>query len=124
MRFGVLRDLLHGLVAQTAADGAGGLGGLLFPITMIGVLMYFLIIRPQQQEQKKAQEVRSQLKKGDEIVLLSGIFGKVSEVRADDLIVEIAANVKIRVQKSAVAGPAPTAVPKTEPKGAEAEKKT
>src|SRR4051812_41099965 len=107
----VLRDWLHGLIAQTAgasdAGGGGALGSFLFPMVLIFGVMYFLIIRPQQQQQKKQQDHISKLKKGDEVLLQNGFFGKIFEVRTDDLMVELAPNVKVRVLKSAIVGPVP-----------------
>ena len=97
----MLQELLHGLVAQT--QEGGGPGWITWGyLPLIFVAMYFLIIRPQQQQQKKQQELLNQLKKGDDVLLQSGIFGKVHEVRSDDLLVEVAPNVRLRVLKSAV----------------------
>jgi preprotein translocase subunit YajC len=110
----VLREWLHGLIAQTAAaagdaasSGGSPLAGIMFPMVLIFGVMYFLIIRPQQQQAKKQQQHISQLKKGDEVLLQNGFFGKIFEVRTDDLLVELAPNMKVRVLKSAVVGPAP-----------------
>lgn len=103
--------MLNGLVAQTA-DGTGG-GGLfaspLFPILLIFAVMYFLIIRPQSKQQKQHQAFLSQLKKGDEVVLQSGLFGKVHAVGQADVTIELAPNVRVRALKSAVTGPAKAA---------------
>lgn len=128
---GVLRDALHGLIAQTAqttADPANAnpLSAWWVPLIPVGFLMYFLIIRPQQQQQKQQQDTLSKLKKGDEVLLQGGIFGKIFEVRPDDLIVELAPGVKVRVLKSAVTTPAPAAGAKADAKveTKEAEKKT
>lgn len=100
----MLQELLHGLVAQSAEGGSPGwiTWGYL---PLIFLAMYFLIIRPQTQQQKKQQELLNQLKKGDDVILQGGMFGKVYEVRADDLMVEIAPNVRVRVLKSAVTAP-------------------
>jgi preprotein translocase subunit YajC len=114
----VLQDLLHGFVAQTAEGGGSGYIQWL-PFVFIFVVMYFLIIRPQQQQQKKQQELINQLKKGDDVVLQSGIFGKVYEVRADDMLVEIASNVRVRVLKSAVTAPTASQSTGTETKNEE-----
>jgi preprotein translocase subunit YajC len=119
----VLQDLLHGLVAQTAEGGGSGFVQWI-PFVFIFVVMYFLIIRPQQQQQKKQQQLVNQLKKGDDVLLQSGIYGKVYEVRADDMLVELAPNVRVRVLKSAVtAQPASTQSTGSDTKS-EAEKKS
>jgi preprotein translocase subunit YajC len=103
----VIQDLLHGLVAQTAEAGTEGEGpGLLLsvlPWVAVFAFFYLLILRPQQKQQKEAEQFRAQLKKGDDVVLNSGIFGKVFAVGEADVTVEIAPNVKVRALKSAVA---------------------
>jgi preprotein translocase subunit YajC len=100
-RFDVLQEWLHGFVAQQA-EGPGILGSAV-PFLLIFAVMYFLIIRPQQKQAKEQQGFLAQLKKGDEVVLQSGLFGRIVLVGDTDLTVEIAPNVKVRVLKSAVA---------------------
>ncbi len=99
----MLQQLLQGLVAQQ--EGPGLLGSAV-PFLLIFGVMYFLIIRPQQKQAKEQQSFLAQLKKGDDVVLQSGLFGKVAVVGTADVTVEIAPNVKVRVLKSAVAGAA------------------
>lgn len=108
----VLQEILQGLVSQTEAPGGDAPGGLLsspLPVfAIIFVAMYFLIIRPQQKQQKQQQEFIAQLKKGDEVILQGGIFGRIVDVREVDLTVEIASGVKVRALKSAVGRAAPS----------------
>lgn len=103
--------MLQGLISQTeapAGDAAGGLLASPLPVfAIIFVAMYFLIIRPQQKQQKKQQEFIAQLKKGDEVILQGGIFGRIVDVREVDLTVEIASGVKVRALKSSVGRAAP-----------------
>lgn len=103
----MLRELLHGLTAQTAEGGPGLLASPLIPFLLVFVVMYFLLIRPQSKQQKQHQQFLSQLKKGDEVVLQSGIFGKVYAVGQAEVTVEVAPSVRVRVLKSAVSGRAP-----------------
>lgn len=104
----MLREILQGLVAQTAApDGGPSLIGSLVPFALIFLVMYFLIIRPQQKQAKQQQQFISQLKKGDDVVLQGGLFAKVFSVSDAEVTVELAPNVKVRVLKGSVAGPAP-----------------
>ncbi len=118
----MLKDWLHGLVAQTAAaDGSPGPLAMAVPYLLIFVALYFIMIRPQQKQQKEKDTFLAQLKKGDDVLLQSGMFAKVVSVAEADLTVELAANVRVRVLKSAVAGPATKA--STESKAAD-EKKT
>jgi len=88
--------------------GEGGGGSLitsLMPLALIFVIMYMLIIRPQQKKQKDHQRMIDALKKGDEIVTNGGVHGTIVGVKERDqtLIVKIADNVKIEVSRSAVA---------------------
>lgn len=116
----MIQEMLHGLVAQTAEGGPGGgfLASPLFPILLIFAVMYFLIIRPQSRQQKQHQTFLSQLKRGDEVVLQSGLFGKIHAVGEKDVTVELAPNVRVRALKSAVSGPAPGTEAKAEDKKA------
>ena len=79
----------------------GGLGGLLFPIILIGV-MYFLMIRPQMKRAKEHREMLGKLAKGDEVLTNGGIAGTVTDIGDNFITVEIADNVRIRLQKGAI----------------------
>jgi preprotein translocase subunit YajC len=65
-------------------------------------LMYFMLFRPQQQRMKKHQEMVSGIKRGDTVVLSSGLIGKVARVEDAELQIEIAANTTVRVVRSMV----------------------
>lgn len=91
--------------AQAPAAGAAPAGGgmqMFLPLIIVFALMYFLVLRPQQKRQKQHRAMLTQLKKGDEIITSSGIAGWVREVGESFLMIEIAENVHIRVQKSAI----------------------
>lgn len=89
-----------------AAGGApgGGIMGLI-PFILIFAIMYFLMIRPQQQKIKEHKRMVEALRRGDQIVTQGGVIGKVTKVREDDgeLEVEIASDVKVRIIRSTVA---------------------
>ncbi|KGJ07199.1 preprotein translocase subunit YajC [Paracoccus versutus] len=89
-----------------AAGGASGAAGLasFLPLILIFVIMYFLMIRPQQKRVKEHRAMVEALKKGDEIVTQGGLIGKVTSVRENELEVEIAPGVKVRVIRSTVTG--------------------
>ena len=94
--------------AQTAAPPSpggigGGLGGFIVPMTLIFVMMYFLLIRPQKKRQVEQQRLVSALKTGDRVVTNAGIHGLISNVKETTVIVKVADNVKIEMEKSAVA---------------------
>ena len=69
---------------------------------MIFAVMYFFMIRPQIKKQKKEREYRSALKKGDKVVTIGGIHGKISDVKEDTFIVEIMGGNTLKIEKSAV----------------------
>ncbi|GGY24588.1 hypothetical protein GCM10008098_17750 [Rhodanobacter panaciterrae] len=92
-------------VLAQAAPAAGAQGGGMQMIIMMVVLfglMYFMMIRPQMKRQKEHRALISGLAKGDEVVTNGGIAGRVEEVGETFITVEIAANVKVKVQKGAV----------------------
>nr|WP_229238407.1 preprotein translocase subunit YajC [Dyella amyloliquefaciens] len=72
------------------------------PLILLFVVFYFLMIRPQMKRQKEHRNMVSALSKGDEVVTNGGIAGKVDEVGESFITVEIAPNVKIKLQKGAV----------------------
>lgn len=88
------------------APSAGGWSTLLFPILLIGV-MYFLMIRPQMKRQKEHRAMLEKLSKGDEVLTNGGIAGVVNDIGENFITVEIADNVRIRVQKGAIANVLP-----------------
>jgi len=73
------------------------------PFVAIFVLFYFLLIRPQQQRAKEHQALIAAVKRGDTIVLSSGLIGKVTRVEEAEVNVEIAPSVNVRVVKSMIA---------------------
>jgi preprotein translocase subunit YajC len=92
--------------AAGAAPAGGGFGMLLFPIILIAV-MYFLMIRPQMKRAKEHRGMLEKLAKGDEVLTNGGIAGTVSDIGESFITVEIADNVRIRVQKGAIANVLP-----------------
>ena len=90
------------LLAQTPAPtGASPLASFV-PIILIFVIMYFLLFRPQMKRQKEHARLVSTVKTGDHIVTASGIHGMISNVKDRTVIVKIADNVKIEMEKSAI----------------------
>ena len=91
----------QGAAQQPAASPGGGLGGLL-PIIAMFVIFYFFLIRPQQKRQKAHQEMLSRLKKGDQVVTNGGIIGSIFALTDNELVVEVADRVKLKVLRSQV----------------------
>ena len=81
--------------------GIGGPGPVmtLLPFILIFVIMYFLVIRPQQKKSKEHQEMLNKLKKNDEVMTSGGIYGKVVALAENVVTLEVAPNVRIRVHR-------------------------
>ena len=102
-------------MAQTAGGAPAGAGTTsLIMMAVFVVIFYFLLIRPQQKKQKEHQAMLSKITAGDEVVTAGGILGKVIEVGDNFLTIEIAENVRIKVQRFQVT----SLVPKGTLKGA------
>ena len=86
--------------AQPQQQG-GGYSGLIM-IVLIFVVFWLFFIRPQNKKQKEEQKFREALQKGDDVVTIGGIHGKVMEVKETTVLVSIDNNVKIEVEKSAI----------------------
>jgi preprotein translocase subunit YajC len=71
---------------------------------LIFVVFYFLIIKPQKQKEVDHQKMLKALNKNDEVVTIGGIYGTVINVKDASVVLRVADNVKIEVQKSAIAG--------------------
>jgi preprotein translocase subunit YajC len=112
------------ILAQAGGNSPMSLVGLM---VVMGVIMYFLMIRPQQQQAKTHRELLAGLKKGDEVVTQGGILGKIHLVSEQTVTLEVANGVRIRVlkrsvyAKGAVSDEAPAA-PKADDKDKKEEK--
>jgi preprotein translocase subunit YajC len=88
-----------------AGDPTGGLMQFL-PLVIIFGIMYFLLIRPQQQKEKERQEMLSKIKKNDHVLTTGGMYGIVTSVKDDEVTLKVDEdqNVKVRIARSAIAG--------------------
>ena len=73
------------------------------PFIFIGLLLYFILLRPQQRKATSHNQFLSKLKRGDEVLTASGIFGSIEGLTDQFVILEVAENVRIRVMKSQIA---------------------
>ncbi len=100
-----LLDLLipaaHAQAAAPAAQPQGGLGMMLMPLILIAI-MYFLMIRPQMKRAKEHRAMLDALNLGDEVITGGGLAGVITHIGDNFVTVEIADNVRVRVQKSSV----------------------
>ena len=102
---GVLVFISNAYAQTTTAAADPGLMGNLTtfaPLLIMFVVMYFLMIRPQQKRQKEAKAMMDALAKGDEVVTAGGILGRVVQVKDAYVTLEIATGTEMVVQKNAV----------------------
>ncbi len=83
-------------------EGGGGFGSLIFLLLII-VIFYMFFIRPQMKRSKEQKKFRENLKKGDKVITIGGVHGKIVEVQETTFTVEVAENVRLRIEKSAIA---------------------
>lgn len=98
-----LMMMLLDAAPAAGAQGAAGAGWQMWVMLgLIFVVMYFFMIRPQRKQQKELENFRNSLAKGDKIVTIGGIFGRVVEISDAWVMIEVDNNVKIKVSKQAV----------------------
>ena len=113
------------LIAATTTAGHSSSGGSAFFLIIILALgaMWLIVIRPQRRKQKLQQSMQSELAVGDEVLTAGGLFGTVTGIGDDEVRVEIAPNIEVRLARRAIAAqltehapePAEGAEPKQEP---------
>ena len=81
---------------------SGGIGSFFVPLIFIFIIMYFVMIRPQKKRQQQQQKLIGSLKSGDRVVTSAGIHGLISNVKEATVLLKVADNVKIEVDKSAI----------------------
>lgn len=101
-----LLDFLIPTAHAQAAGGAPAPGGLglmgMLPFVILIAVMYFLMIRPQMKRAKEHKGMLDKLSKGDEVITSGGIAGTITDIGDNFVTVEVADNVRLRVQKAAV----------------------
>ncbi|GGM03481.1 preprotein translocase subunit YajC [Micromonospora yangpuensis] len=88
-----------------AAEGGGGASSFT-PLLMIALLfgvMYFMMIRPQQKRRREAEQMQSGLSAGDEVVTIGGLYGTVTDVDDETVLLEVAPGVQTRYARPAIA---------------------
>ena len=98
--------------AQAASPAGGGMGSL-FMFGMLFVVFYFFLIRPQMKQAKEHKQMVGSLAKGDEIVTTGGLLGRINKVGDNFLVLEIAKDIEVKVQKNAVSATLPKGTTKT-----------
>jgi preprotein translocase subunit YajC len=91
------------ILLQTPAPQGGGSGvSMILMMAAIIAIFYFLMIRPQQKKQKDIQKAREALKPGDKVITAGGIYGKLKDVNDKDMVVEIADNIRVHIDRNSV----------------------
>lgn len=105
--------LMYILLLGGGAQGGGG-GGIqsLIPIILIFVVMYVFMILPQSRKAKAQRKFREELKKGDKIVTMAGIHGKITELGDTNMVIELEEGVRMRIERSSISMEATTALNK------------
>ena len=100
-------------IAQAAAGQEGDPLNMLITFGLIGVIFYFLLIRPQRKQQKELKERQESLKPGDKVVSAGGIYGVITKVEQDAVRMEIAPSVTIKIAKTSIVSSTPKEAPAT-----------
>ena len=92
------------VLAQAAPRPPHFLESPLAPLLLVFAVFYFLLVRPQQKRAKEHKALVDGLKRNDKVVTSSGIFGRILEVAEQSVVLEIAPNVSIRLERSQIGG--------------------
>jgi len=95
-------DLLIAMAPQGGQGGGGSMVSTLIMFAAIFAIFYFMIIRPQQKRAKEREKLLSSVEKGDKVITNSGVHATVVGLEEKTLLIEIAPNVKIKVERSAI----------------------
>ena len=93
------------LLAMAPQGGEGGGGSLISTLIMFGAIFaifYFMIIRPQQKRTKEREKLLSNIEKGDKVITSGGVHATIVGIEDKTVLIEIAPNVKIKVDRSAI----------------------
>ena len=89
-------------MGSTGQGGPGGFVASILPIAAMIAILWFLLIRPQQKEQQKHRDMVKNLKKGDEVVTVGGLYGRIMSLDAEKVSLKISSDVKVDVERSKV----------------------
>ncbi len=92
------------LQAATTAAPGGMMGSItsFLPLVLIVIVFYFFMIRPQMKKQKDAKKFMAEIKKGDKIITIGGIHGKIAEVSDTTFMIEVEGGNRLKITKTAV----------------------
>lgn len=110
----ILTSIFMEAAAPTTATPEGNGMSSIFMIVALFVVFYFFMIRPQNKERKRMKNFIDSLAVGDKVKTASGVYGKIKEIKDAQVILEVADNVKIKIDKNYIVAPAEA--PETEAK--------
>ena len=92
------------LLAEGQQAAAGGMNNTMLIVLMVGFIafFYFAVVMPQNKKKKEMDRMLSDLKKGDKVITIGGIHGKVSTVKDNEITIKVDANTEITFEKSAI----------------------
>ena len=90
------------ILLQTQAPGTGSSMMMWLMLIMVLVVMWAFMIRPQRKQQKELEKFRNELKKGDKVVTVGGIYGTVAEISDRTVIIKVDGETKLRVDKNSL----------------------
>ncbi|GAB6281670.1 MAG: preprotein translocase subunit YajC [Ignavibacterium sp.] len=93
------------ILAMAPQQNGGGAANLISTLIMFGAIFfifYFMIIRPQQKRSKEREKMLSNIQKGDKVMTSGGLYGTVSSIEDKSVILQVADNVKLKFDKSAI----------------------
>ncbi len=93
---------LQNILLMASPEGEGGALSSLLPLLLVVVVFYFFMIRPQMKKSKDQKKFREAIKKGDKVITIGGIHGKIVEVQDTTFTIEVENGVKMRIEKNAI----------------------
>lgn len=93
---------MNPIFLQQAPGGLESMLSSIVPFLLIIVIFYFLILRPQQKRQKERSKLLESLKRGDKIVTAGGVYGTIEAIEDKTILVKIAENVKVKMDRTAI----------------------
>ena len=101
----IMTILLQSATANGGQPG-GQWGNIIFIVALVAIF-YFFMIRPQSKRQKEIRKFRESLKPGDKVISAGGIHGRIKEVKDDTVLLEIADNVRVKVENASIKATGP-----------------
>ena len=90
-------------IGQAAQPGSPNILSMIVPMVLMFVIMYVILIKPQQKKQKEHKEMMKKLKAGDKVMTNGGIYGVISGVKDHSIMLKVADNVKLEVNRANIA---------------------